>query len=90
MLLLDGGLELHIAEYVVTEPELSRAKYRYHPQEADGSLVARWDNAPHHRALSGFPHHCHDNDGGVYPTQPMGLGDVLKEVIPFVIAALGA
>ncbi len=89
VLLLDGSLELHIAEYVVTEPELSRPKYRYHLQQADGALLARWDNAPHHRALNGFPHHRHSNDGSVYPTQTMDLDAVLKEVIAYVIAGLG-
>ena len=30
ILTLTGGFELHIAEYVVTEPVLTRPKYRYH------------------------------------------------------------
>ena len=47
-LLLVGELELHIAEYVITEPVLTRPKYRYHLQTPDGETLSRWDNAPHH------------------------------------------
>jgi hypothetical protein len=35
VLLLMGSFELHIAEYVVTDPVLTRLKYRYHLQTAD-------------------------------------------------------
>jgi hypothetical protein len=38
---LIGGFELHIAEYVVTEPVVTRPKYRYHLQTSDGKLVSR-------------------------------------------------
>jgi len=37
VLTLTGGFELHIAEYVVTEPVLMRPKYRYHLQ-----TLANW------------------------------------------------
>ena len=42
VLTLIGGFELHIAEYVVTEPVLTRPKYRYRLQTSDGKLVSRW------------------------------------------------
>ncbi len=42
---LIGGFHLYIAEYVVTEPEIKRLKYRYHLQTSGGDLVVRWDNA---------------------------------------------
>ena len=29
VLMLMGGYELHVAEYIVTEPSLTRPKYRY-------------------------------------------------------------
>jgi hypothetical protein len=46
VLALIGGFELHVAEYIVTEPDVQRPKYRYHLQTSSGKLVSRWDNAP--------------------------------------------
>ena len=42
--------------------ELSISKYSYHWQRQNGSLICRWDNAPHHPEISTFPHHIHDSD----------------------------
>ena len=83
-LALIGGFELHIAEYVVTEPTLTRLKYRYHLQGPDGSLVSRWDNVPHHPNVSTFPDHRHDDHDGVHPTSAMNVPDVLNAVLQFV------
>lgn len=41
---------------------ISVEKYSFHWQRADGSLIRRWDNAPHHPEISSFPHHVHDGD----------------------------
>ena len=84
VLMLIGGFELHIAEYVVTEPVLTRPKYRYHLQTSGGKLVSRWDNAPHHLDVSTFPDHRHDDHGGVHPTSPMNVPDVLDAVLQFI------
>ena len=84
ILLLVGGFELHIAEYVVTEPDLTRPKYRYHLQSSVNELVARWDNAPHHRAVSTFPHHHHDAHGRIHPTRPMSVAEILDTVLPII------
>lgn len=35
-------------------------KYSFHWQEATGSVLMRWDNAPHYRNIRTFPHHKHD------------------------------
>lgn len=58
-LMLNGGNELHIAEYVITEPHIQRLKYRYHLQSATKELLIRWDNAPHHPEIKTHPHHTH-------------------------------
>ena len=58
-LVLTDRLELHVAEYVVTEPEIDRLKYRYHVQTMDHQFVALWDNAPHHKDVKTYPHHFH-------------------------------
>lgn len=84
VLTLMGDFELHIAEYVVTEPTLTRPKYRYHLQTFRGELVSRWDNAPHHTDVSTFPDHRHDDQGEVHPAFPMNVSDVLGAVLQFI------
>src|SRR4051794_4734093 len=37
--------------------------YAFHLQDAGGRCIARWDNAPHHRDLTTFPHHVHLGPG---------------------------
>ena len=84
VLILIGGFELRIAEYVVTEPVLTRSKYRYHLQASGGKLISRWDNAPHHPDVSTFPDHRHDDHGEVHPSPPMNVPDVLSAVLQFI------
>lgn len=36
--------------------------YSFHWQRPDGSLIRRWDNAPHHPEIASFPHHVHEGD----------------------------
>jgi hypothetical protein len=85
VLLLVGGFELHIAEYVVTEPDVTRPKYRYHLQSSSNELVARWDNAPHHPSVLTFPHHYHDAEGQVHSTRPVSIPEVLDAVLPTIL-----
>ena len=47
---------LHIRDYLFIE---GTRKYSYHWQDAQGRLITRWDNSPHHRELPTFPHHRH-------------------------------
>jgi hypothetical protein len=84
VLTLVGGFELHLAEYVITEPDFQRSKYRYHLQRAGGALVSRWDNVPHHRDVSTFPDHRHNANGSVHPATQMDVFQVLTAVIPFI------
>jgi len=79
------GFTLHIAEYVITEPILNRVKYRYHLQTADGQLISRWDNVPHHPNITTFPHHRHDSDGHVYTSPAMSIPDVLDAALSFIL-----
>lgn len=51
----DGSL-LHIKDYLFLD---GRRKYSYHWQDAQGNLITRWDNSPHHRGIATFPHHRH-------------------------------
>ena len=74
-MLIDGSV-LHIREFV------SGDDYSYSIQwQRDGELIIRWDNAPHHRKLSTFPHHKHvGSDKNVLPSSEITLEDVLRVI----------
>jgi hypothetical protein len=48
-------------------------------QDADGNLIFRYDNAPHHPHLSTFPAHKHVGSS-VIDAEPPDLNDVLAEI----------
>ncbi len=81
---LIGDFVLHFAEYVITEPEVHRLKYRYHLQDGRGRMVVRWDNAPHHRHVTTFPHHRHEADGRVRASSAMDLDAVLQSIVAYL------
>ncbi len=62
--------ELHIKDY---------QKYSYHCQKNDGDLIVRWDNKPHWRNMSTYPHHKHENDQ-VSPSHRVTIVDVLDQI----------
>ncbi len=66
--------KLYIREY----QSMSEFHYSYHWQEADGKLISRWDNAPHHSEISTYPHHRHTRDHNVEPFEDPSLETVLK------------
>jgi hypothetical protein len=84
VLTLTGGYQLHIAEYVVVEPQFQRLKYRYHLQTARQKFVARWDNAPHHPKIPTHPNHFHAADSTVRASRPMDILTVLNEIVPMI------
>ncbi len=58
--------------------ELEATTYSFHWQDESGLLRKRWDNAPHHRKISTFPHHLHDgSEECVTPCGPMTAERVL-------------
>ncbi|QGP92651.1 hypothetical protein MGLY_20390 [Neomoorella glycerini] len=62
--LINGDIA-EMFEYVVRENNrIKTINYSFHLQNAEGTLLKRWDNAPHHRSLKNFPHHCHDGSSG--------------------------
>jgi len=83
LLALVNGFQLHIAEYVITQPELNCHRYRYHLQNTDGELVTRWGNAPHHPELQCFPHHRHDA-AGVHSAPGMSIPSVLETLFEHI------
>jgi hypothetical protein len=60
IILADGGLIEMTERVLVSRNRLEATKYRHHWQDADGNLIRRWDNAPHHKDIATFPHHLHD------------------------------
>jgi hypothetical protein len=66
---LDGGL-------------VSATKYRVHWQRADGCVVKRWDNAPHHPEVPTYPHHVHsDKEDRVAPSDHLNVLAILEEIV---------
>lgn len=43
-------------------PMYIKKKYKYHFMNAEGDLIFRYDNVPHHPELKSFPHHKHTQD----------------------------
>ncbi len=79
--LTDGGL-LEISErFRVVDGKVQSLKYRFHWQDRNGRLIARWDTAPHHLTLPTFPHHIHDGaEENIQPHAPISVADVLALV----------
>ncbi len=74
---------LEFLELVKLEPELNLMKYRYQIMDSNCSLVARYDNAPHHREISTFPDHKHFMKMGkeiVQEAEKPDLSKILKEI----------
>ena len=66
-----------------------RAFQRYAYQLFTDRPILRWDNAPHHPEIQGFPHHFHDEMGRKFPSTLTGdpLVDVpaiLDEIAQFL------
>ncbi len=71
---LINGWQLQVWEH---ETPAAR-RYAYHVFDAD-AMVMRWDNAPHHRDISTFPHHKHMGEE-IAESEEMQISDVLAEL----------
>jgi len=74
---LRNGSILNIKDYLFAD---GTRKYAYHWQFPDGSLIRRWDNAPHWPGLVGAPHHCHIGSEVIEPSTPKDILSVLTEI----------
>lgn len=73
--------QLHIRELMETQPTLVQIAYAYHYQEADSTLVFRYDNAPHFPHLPTHPHHKHEGSADrVIGVQAPTIFQVLDEI----------
>ncbi len=81
-LALTDESRLSIAMYVDTAGRTPAIlSYAFHHQDPEGQCIIRYDNAPHHHELGGFPHHKHVGpDERVVESGLPDLGSVLEEV----------
>ncbi|MCL4831862.1 MAG: hypothetical protein KJZ86_05460 [Caldilineaceae bacterium] len=79
--LVDGGL-LELSErFRIIGGKVHSLKYRFHWQDSDRNLIARWDNTAHHLTLPTFPHHIHDGgEANIQPHAQVNIADVLAEI----------
>lgn len=76
--LVDGS-SLRVSEFTISGEDPVR--YSYYWLDSAGVLIAGWDNAPHHREVSTFPHHKHlRRQDNVLPSEERNLRDVLREI----------
>lgn len=75
----DGSLLEFEEKLTLRNDDIEKVDYRYHYQRADDTCIFRYDNAPHHSELPGFPEHKHTLTG-VEPAEPPDLSAVLKEI----------
>jgi len=65
---------LRIQSFVIV-----KVRYSHHCQNADDTLVFRYDTAPHFPDLPGFPEHKHYGNDAV-PAPAPDLSEVLREI----------
>jgi len=61
-----------------------RFRYRYQYLQADGSLIFRYDNVPHHAEIASFPLHKHYPDK-VVESDALDLRQAIEEIISIIV-----
>ena len=74
--------------YITEVHTLNYQKYSYHWQDQTGKLLVRWDNSPHWRNITTFPHHKHISSK-VLPSSRATIEEVLREIEKFLIIEKG-
>ena len=80
----NDGTILHFREFLDVEIDIYKGKYVYQYMNQDGSLIFRYDNAPHHQKLNllTFPDHKHDRaEDIIRPSTAPSLEMVLQEIL---------
>lgn len=81
------GSQLNLEEVVSTEhgyPEILRYSYTY---TKGTTHIFRYDNAPHHREISTFPHHKHLGSAETpMPAEKPSLAQVFAEIEAHLVA----
>ncbi len=71
---------LHFRELFVKQDNPVKKAYTYHYQREDGTMVFRYDNAPHFPHLPTAPNHKHNGENDVVAADVPDLQSVLKEI----------
>ncbi len=71
-------LELRDGSHLMIRIFMSEDEYNYsfHWQDVNNNLIIRWDNSPHHKEISTFPHHKHIR-GATEPSKEISLKEVM-------------
>lgn len=79
---LADSSQLTLFEYfTVSAGKVCVEKFSFHWQESDGTLIRRWDNAPHHRQLATAANHVHEgSETNVLAHAPVDALSVLSEI----------
>lgn len=77
-IMFGDGCRLDFVE-VVNTGQVGKIKYRYQYMNAKMEMQFRYDNAPHHKHISTFPHHKHDGEH-IIPSDEPTLERVLLEI----------
>jgi hypothetical protein len=84
------GSQLRVIEALrLDRSRLVKSRYVYHYQQADGTLIFRYDNAPHHPELKSHPHHKHLG-ANVVAAKPPDLSQVLQEIDELLYPQVGS
>ncbi|RLC99635.1 MAG: hypothetical protein DRI77_02375 [Chloroflexi bacterium] len=75
----DGSTLVFEEKTVKRGRNIIKVVYRYHYQQADGTLAFRYDNAPHHPDVSTYPDHVHVGKQ-IKASAPPDLSDVLRRI----------
>ncbi len=78
--LQDGSLIEMFQRFHVDAGDAVVTKYSYHWQDEDGTLLRRWDNAPHHPEVATHPYHLHLGDKQVLSHAMLGAEDLLSTI----------
>lgn len=76
---IDNSL-LHFRELFVGQEKPFKKTFTYHYQRADGTIVFRYDNAPHFPNLLTAPNHKHIGETEVIAADAPDLQSVMKEI----------
>jgi hypothetical protein len=77
---LIDGTQLFFTEYVDCRYRLEKLNYSYHCQDENGTLIFRYDNAPHKPVFT-LRNHKHEQTGNIIATEPPELSEILDEVM---------
>ncbi len=59
-------------------------KYRLHYMDQQGRMLFRYDNAPHHKEISSYPHHKHVPKKTIPSAMP-SIKEILNEITALII-----